>query len=123
MTALRDATAPTLGPAGETIRPPAWAVLEAALITRRPVRARYHGTERLLCPHALGWKGGRPKVLAYQAPGATTTDVAMTVTHQQWRSMFVDEIEDPILTDDQWQTADNYTPRSTGIDTLVIAVS
>src|SRR5437764_30243 len=41
---------------------------------------------------------------------------------QRWRSLFVDEIEDLTITDDQWQTADNYTPHSNGIDTLAVAV-
>jgi len=45
-----------------------------------------------------------------------------TSTHQRWRSMFVDEIEHPAITGDQWQTADNYTLRSNGIDTLAIAI-
>jgi hypothetical protein len=33
--------------------------------------------------------------------------------------MFVDEIEDPTITDEQWQTANN---RTHGIDTLALAV-
>jgi hypothetical protein len=36
--------------------------------------------------------------------------------------MFVDEIEDPTITNDRWQTADNYSPDSNGIDTLVVGV-
>ena len=89
---------------------------------RRTVRARYHGHQRLLCPHALGWKHGRAKVLVYQAGGTTTTGTLPTNTEHRWRSMFVHEIEDLTITDDQWQTANNYTPHSTGIDTLALAV-
>jgi len=37
-----------------TPRPPAWAVIEQAVLQRRPVQARYLGHQRLLCPHALG---------------------------------------------------------------------
>jgi hypothetical protein len=32
----------------------AWPVLEQALRTRRPVALRYHGQDRIACPHALG---------------------------------------------------------------------
>ena len=98
-------------------RPPAWAVLEQALLQRRPVRARYHGTERLLCPHALGWKNARPKVLSYQAGPALPPD-----PRQRWRSMFVDEIEEPVISDGPWETADNYSPGTNGIDDLEISV-
>jgi hypothetical protein len=113
---------PPIMMAAEPSRPPAWTPLEQALTQRRTVRARYHGAERLLCPHALGWKHGRAKVLVYQAAGTTTTGALPTNTHHRWRSMFVDEIEDATITDDQWQTSDNYTPHSNGIDTLALAV-
>src|SRR5712691_4479178 len=41
------------------LRPQAWAVLEQALTEKRPVALRYHGPDRILCPHAIGWKNGR----------------------------------------------------------------
>jgi hypothetical protein len=95
-----------------------WAVLHEALDVRRPVRARYHGRLRVLCPHAIGWKNGRAKVLAFQAAviDAQSSDPV------GWRSLFVDEIEDAELSDDNWRTADNYTPLTTGIDTLSAAL-
>lgn len=104
-------------------RPPAWAVLEQALVQRRVVAARYHGHQRLLCPHALGWKNGRAKVLAYQAAGTTSHGGLPADPAQRWRSMFIDEIDQPALTDGEWQTADNYTPASNGIDELEIDVN
>ena len=100
-----------------TPRPAAWAVLEQALLQRRPVHATYHGRSRLLCPHALGWKNGRAKVLAYQADSTTSTTSPVN-TRQQWRSMFIEQIEDAVLTDDAWHTADNYTHDTNGIDEL-----
>jgi hypothetical protein len=100
-----------------------WDLLDQALRQRRPVRARYHGQDRLLCPHALGWKNGRAKVLAYQAGGATTAGPLPADTTQRWRSLFVDQIEDPIITDDDWETADNYSySRTNCIAQLAIAV-
>jgi hypothetical protein len=107
-----------------TIRPPAWSILAQALTQRRTVRARYHGHERLLCPHALGWKNGRAKVLAYQAAGATSRGPLPDASQHRWRSMFVDEIEDArIVSDPPWQTADNYTPSSNCIDELEVAIA
>jgi len=99
-----------------TDRPPAWATLARALEQRRPVRARYHAAERILCPHALGWKNGRAKVLAYQVGGTTTRGPLPADPRQCWRSMFIDEIESPIITDDSWATADNYGHNFNGID-------
>ena len=101
-----------------TPRPPAWAVLEQARLGRRPVRAGYHGLTRLLCPHALGWKNGRPKVLTYQADSTTDHGPLSPDPRHRWRSMFIDEIQDAVITDHPWQTADNYTSDANGIDDL-----
>ncbi len=103
-------------------RPPAWAVLERALTAKRPVRASYHGRERVLCPHALGWKRGRPKVLAYQSGGTTSSGELLSAPHELWRSMFIDELEDPVIADGPWQTAGNYSPTSNCFDRVEMAV-
>ncbi|MGI8684820.1 MAG: hypothetical protein ACR2MO_06990 [Acidimicrobiales bacterium] len=103
------------------VRPPAWAVLEQALANKRPVQARYHGTERVLCPHALGWKHGRPKVLSYQSGGATSRG-ALTQGPHAWRSMFIDEIEELSIADGPWQTARNFSHDSNCFDDLEIAL-
>ena len=95
-----------------TLRPPAWAILELALLERRPVQAVYHGRARQLCPHALGWKNGRAKVLAHQA------DDHATDPRQQWLSLFIDELHDTAITDQPWQSAPNHTPHTNGIDQL-----
>ena len=101
----------------------AWALLAQALGNKKPVRVRYHGQERVICPHALGWKSGRPRVLAYQAGGATSRGELPDDRRQRWRCLFVDEIEDPVVIDGPWQSADNYTPNPNGIDQLAIAIN
>lgn len=105
-----------------TDRPPAWATLAQALGERRPVRARYHGHERILCPHALGWKNGRPTVLAYQAGGTTSQGPVPADPRQRWRSLFVDEIEDAVLIDHPWQTAENYRRHFNGLDDIEVEI-
>lgn len=104
-------------------RPPAWAVLEQALIGRRPVQADYHGCQRLLCPHALGWKNGRAKALCYQAGGTTSAGPLPADPSQRWRSLFIDEIRNAVLTNDAWQTANNHTHHTNGIDQLELTLA
>lgn len=96
----------------EVPKPAAWTLLERAISDRLAVLARYHGHERTLCPHALGWKNGRPKVLAYQAAGTTSLGALHDDPRQRWRSMFVDEMERPTISDHPWQTADNGSGQS-----------
>ena len=102
-----------------TAIPTAWAVLERAIAQRRPVLARYHGDERALCPHALGWKHGRAKLLAYQSSGPTTRAMP---PQQRWRSMFVDELVDVRVADGPWQSAANYSPTSNCFDQVEVAL-
>lgn len=105
-------------------RPPAWAVLAQALIERRPVQARYNDRQRILCPHALGWKNGHAKVLCYQPDATTDHGVPGEDPRQQWRSMFVAEIEDPAIVDGAWETAGNYSAAASNcIDNLELHVT
>jgi hypothetical protein len=93
-----------------TVLPVAWSLLEKALRERRPVVVSYHGRERLICPHALGWSNGRPLVLGYQTGGQTSTGALALDPRRRWRCMFVDEIDQVAQADPAslWQSADNY---------------
>jgi hypothetical protein len=109
-----------------TTLPAAWAALETALRQRRPVQLTYHGRDRLVSPHALGWKNGQPMLLAYQTPhDGTATPPADP--RKQWRNMFVDQIEQmqPADPASKWETADNYNPSQpfNSIDHLSIAIT
>lgn len=114
------------GPGGGAVaggqRPPAWDLLARAIIDRRSVRADYHGHARLLCPHLLGWKNGRARVLSYQASGSTSSRALGSDRHQRWRWMFVDEIEGAVITNDTWQSASNYRAGGTGVEVIELAV-
>lgn len=107
--------------------PTAWALLEAALRARRPVQVSYHGRQRLLCPHALGWKAGKPMVLGYQTGGQTSTGVLPADPRKRWRCMFVDQVDQVIAADpaSPWQTADNYNSSHPFpvIDEVAVAIS
>jgi hypothetical protein len=104
----------------------AWATLEAALRERRPVRLSYHGHERVVCPHALGWKSGRPLLLGYQAGGWTSSGALHPDPRKRWRCLFVDEVEYVVAeAATAWESADNYdhaTPFAS-IDTVAVAVT
>jgi len=103
-------------------RPPAWDVLARALAERQPVRARYHGHERVLCPHALGWRGRRAKVLAYQAAGTTSTGELPAAAHLRWRSMFVEELEGPAIVEARREGTGNYSGAPIGMDVVEVAL-
>jgi hypothetical protein len=109
-----------------TLIPTAWTTLEAALRERRPVRLSYHGHERVLCPHALGWKNGRPMLLGYQAGGWTSSGSLDPDPTKRWRCLFVDEVAKVVAEPGgAWESADNYDPANPfrSIDDVAVAVS
>jgi hypothetical protein len=104
-------------------RPPAWDVLAKALNGRHPVRARYHGAERTLCPHVLGWKAGRAKALCYQVEGPASQGGPPPGPAQRWRSLFIDDIEGAeILSGHSWETAPNYSLLTNSVDQFELFV-
>ena len=104
----------------------AWARLAQALRQRRPVQVSYHGRQRTVCPHALGWKNHRAMLLAYQADGHTSPE-AHTDPRKRWRCLYLDHIEDVAVAENTapWQTADNYNasrPFPTTVE-VIVAIS
>lgn len=97
-----------------------WAVLSRAIVEERRVRLCYHGHQRVVCPHVLGWKNDRPTVLVYQLDGTTSTGALPQQPQKRWRSMLLDDIEDPVITDGCWQGADNYSRHSVNIDRIAV---
>ncbi len=112
-----------------TIGPPptAWTLLEAALRARQPILVSYHGHQRLVCPHALGWKAGRAMLLAYQTGGYTTTGALPADPRHRWRCLHVDQIDhlSPADPTSAWETADNYNPTRPfpAIDKTAVAIT
>jgi hypothetical protein len=105
----------------------AWEQLEVALRLRRPICLSYHRTQREVCPHALGWKSGRPMLLAYQSGGQTSTGALPADPRKRWRCLFVDEIDEIVTAgqDRVWQSADNYNHSHpfASIDQVALAVT
>jgi hypothetical protein len=95
-----------------TTSPAAWEPLETALRQRRPIHVTYHGRQRLVCPHALGWNNTRPLLLAYQIGGDTSTGTLPADPRNRWRCLFIDEINDVTTAEpaSKWGSADNYNP-------------
>lgn len=111
--------------AGVVVRPPAWGALAGALVERRALSVVYHDHERVVCPHVLGWKDSRARVLALQVAGATSTGALCGSVQRHWRHMFVDEIEDAVLSEARWATASNYRadPARSGMDVVELQLS
>lgn len=79
--------------------------LKAAILHRRCVKLQAQGSRRELCPHALGYKDKRAKVLAFQYGGGSASGLPVG---GGWRTFFVDDIEWADVAEGAWRSGDDY---------------
>src|SRR5579864_2940042 len=84
-------------------------VLREAIAEKRCVRLSVAGATRFVCPHALGFKDGRPRLLAFQYEGASNSGLA---AGGQWRSFFVQDIEAASLIEGAWRSGGNFVAKA-----------
>ncbi len=90
-----------------------------AIEERQPVVARYDGTVRVFCPHALGTKEGRSHVLAYQIGGESTSGLP---PEGNWRCFDVEKLTEVAPSDRAWRTAPNLFNPQSCLDDVEIVV-
>ena len=93
-------------------------LLRLAASWRQPVAATYDGLLRLLCPHVLGRKSGRLRVLCYQFGGNSNSGLAVASDAMGgWRCLAVEKLIQVELRADAWRT-EPRSPRQTCIDEI-----
>lgn len=96
--------------------------LRAAIQNRQQVIGTYKGRHREMCPHAIGYKEGREKVLLFQFAGDSSKGRITSDTADNWRCMFVDELVGMRVKDGEWHTFGNHSRPSTCFDRIVLEV-
>lgn len=85
----------------------------AAVLARSPVRCAYKGHSRDVCPHTLGWKNGREKVLTYQFAGGSSSGLP---PGGEWRCMFIEDVESAQMIEGDWHTDGRHSRPQTCVD-------
>lgn len=88
-------------------------VIESAMRTRKQIICVYNGLHREICPHTLGWKNGREKVLGFQFSGQSSKGLP---PDGEWRCMFIDEIQNLNVREGAWHTSGPHTQPQTCVD-------
>jgi hypothetical protein len=93
-------------------------LVRAAVASKRPIEATYHGRLRLFCPHRLGRnKAGKPRVLCYQYGGDSESGLEPEGSPANWRCVALEKLSKVKLLEDVWRTAPNHSrPASCVID-------
>lgn len=96
-----------------------YALLERAILQREQVVATYEGERREFCPHALGTKGRRRQVLAYQFGGESRSGLP---PQGEWRCFSVDLLDNAATRPGPWHTAPNLFNPQTCLDDIAVVV-
>lgn len=95
-------------------------VFRQAILARKPVTCLYHGRPREVCPHTLGTKNGREKVLSFQYGGESSRGLP---PGGEWRCMFVDEVSNAVQIEGPWHTRDDHSRPQTCVDSVDVETS
>jgi hypothetical protein len=73
---------------------------------KQPIAATYDGKPRLLCPHVVGRKSGRLRVLCYQFGGSSNSAEPLALEGEGgWRCLAVEKLSQVELCLGAWRTA------------------
>ena len=89
----------------------------AAVGSKRPIEASYHG-RRLFCPHRLGRNSaGELRVLCYQYGGESESGLQPAGSPANWRCVALQKLSQVRLLEEAWHTAPNHSrPASCVVD-------
>jgi hypothetical protein len=86
----------------------AYDIIRDAILNKRQIVATYQGCRREMCPHALGMKKGRYRVLFFQFAGESNSGLPQG---GQWRCINLDELERISVREGPWHTGSRTTSR------------
>lgn len=93
--------------------------LRDAIEAKSRVQCMYQGHVRKMCPHVIGTKEGKLKVLSYQFGGSSSSPLP---ADGQWKCMFVDQISDVEIVEGEWRTSENHSQKQTCVDEIDLEV-
>jgi hypothetical protein len=85
-------------------------LVRTAVVSKRPIRAIYHGRERWFCPHRLGRNhDGQIRVLCYQYGGESGSGLQAAGSPENWRCIALEKLNRVGLLEGAWHTAPNHS--------------
>jgi hypothetical protein len=91
-------------------------LVRTAVVSKRPLRANYHGQDRWFCPHRLGRNHqGDTRVLCYQYAGESDSGLQAVGSPANWRCLVLEKLSKVQLLEGAWHTAPNHSRPQTCI--------
>lgn len=87
---------------------PNYNIIKEAILNNKSVTFTYNNEMRLMSPHLLGKKNDRYKVFLLQYDGGSNEGLSSDAS-ENWRCVFLSEITDLHINNDDFYSADNYS--------------
>jgi hypothetical protein len=100
-----------------------YTIVKQAIIDKQQIVATYNGYTREMCPHTIGTKRGRTKALFYQFGGGSSSGLSPAGSPDNWRCVFLDNLQDVSARPGDWYTSEQHTQRQTCIDEVDVEVA
>ncbi|RQO30289.1 hypothetical protein DBR32_11995 [Taibaiella sp. KBW10] len=97
-------------------------LIKQAILEKKQIIASYNGYYREMCPHAIGTKKGREQAIFYQFGGDSSSGPVSPGDKSNWRCIPVAGLDQVMIRDGEWHTADNHSTPSTCIDFIDVQV-
>ncbi len=81
-------------------------LLRAAVLNRQQAQFYYDGHLRVCCPHAVGMRDGKRRVMAFQFGGGSSNGLP---PGGQWRCFEIVKIDGLGVQDGPWHTGSSHT--------------
>jgi hypothetical protein len=96
-------------------------LVRTAVISKRPIRAIYHGRDRWFCPHRLGRNHeGQIRVLCYQYGGESSSGLQAGGSPANWRCLALEKLSRVELLNGAWRTAPNHSRPQTCVSEVEV---
>lgn len=102
----------------------AYEIVRQAILKKMIVIAWYDGYERIMCPHVLGTKKGRPQALFYQFGGGSRSGLSADSSPDNWRCLSLDQLTQVRSEEAQgnWHSAPDESRPTTCVDQIDVQV-
>ena len=101
----------------------AYAVIRQAIIDKDQITCTYDDYDRELCPHAIGLKDRKAKVLCYQFGGQTSTGpIGLAPPQKRWKCLSVERMENVQAKPGPWHSVSPHSTSPACIDKIDVEV-
>lgn len=97
-------------------------IIKKAIINRQQVHAVYKGKLRKMCPHIIGEKDGKERALFYQFGGESSSGKIVSGSSNNWRCLFISELDEIETIDGEWYTANNHSRKQSCVEEVDVEV-